>query len=98
MTDPLESLITYCTEADRVCPRSDRWNELWEMLPDRHRKGAGWEPSLPLILSAWWYSSNLDKHLRLREHVEWAASHGCLPEIDAFLRRLPENEWHHLGD
>ena len=52
MTDPLESLIAYCTDAERVCPH--RWTELWEMLLDRHRKGAGWDPSLPLTLSMWW--------------------------------------------
>ena len=98
MTSPLDSLIAHCNDSDRVCPVPDRWDELWKMLTDRYRKGAGWEPSLPLILNAWWDSSNLDKQTRLREHVEWATSHGCLPEVDAFLRGLPENEWHHLGD
>ena len=98
MISPLESLIAHCNVSGRVCPVPGRWDELWKMLPERQRRGAGWEPSLPLILSAWWDSSNLDKQLRLREHVQWANSHGCLPEVDAFLRGLPESEWHHLGD
>jgi hypothetical protein len=36
--------------------------------------------------------------LRLREHLEYAAAKGVLSEVDAFLRKLPENEWRHLGE
>jgi hypothetical protein len=48
--------------------------------------------------SAAWYSSNLDKILRLRTHIEWAAGHGVLDTVGAALRALAENEWHHLDD
>ena len=94
----LESLLEYCREAARVCPVPHRWNELWELLPSRERSGAGWEPSPPLILGAWWNTSNLDKMVRFESHVRWADDHGGLADVDEFLRRLPETEWHHLGD
>lgn len=68
------------------------------MLPERRRRGAGWDSPLPLILGAWNYTSNLEKMLRLREHIEWAESHGCLPSVAAFLRQLEESDWHHLSD
>lgn len=75
-----------------------QWNQLYKMLPDKRRKGAGWEPPLPLFLAAWWDMPALTKMLRLREHLRWAADHGCLPAVFEFLRQLPEDQWHHVGD
>ena len=34
----------------------------------------------------------------VREHIEWAATHGGLEQVHEFLRSLPEEEWHHLGE
>lgn len=56
------------------------------MLPGRRRVGAGWEPALPLILAAWWETPSQLKHLRFLEHLEWADKHGCIDEVDAYLR------------
>ncbi|MBL0353058.1 MAG: hypothetical protein IPP03_10495 [Dechloromonas sp.] len=82
----------------RVCPQPQRWLQLFDMLPDKKLSGAGREPSLPLILAAWWDTPAMSKMLRLREHIEWAASHGCLEEVNMFLRGLPEDQWHHIGE
>jgi hypothetical protein len=98
MSDTVESLIAYCRENDRVCPQPAVWNQLWKQLPERKQKGAGWEPSLPLILSAWHYASNLAKMLRVDEHIKWAEQYDALPEISSFVRGLSEDQWHHLGD
>lgn len=97
-------MITICqvlavaTENKRICPQPQKWQQLYELLPDRKRKGAGWEPSLPLILAAWWDTPAMSKILRLREHIEWAAAHGVLEQVHAFLWSLPEEEWYHLGE
>jgi hypothetical protein len=72
MTETTQSLIAYCRENGRVCPKPDVWNELWELLPERQQIDGGWQPSLPLILASWAYTSNLEKMLRLAEHIEWA--------------------------
>ena len=40
----------------------------------------------------------LSKMLRLRTHLEYAADHGVLEEVDAFLRGLPERDWAHAND
>lgn len=40
----------------------------------------------------------LAKMLRLREHIEWAASHGSLAEVHAILHGLPADQWHHVGE
>jgi hypothetical protein len=48
MSDAVEGLIAYCREGDRVCPLPPLWSRLWEMLPNRKRVGAGWQPPPPL--------------------------------------------------
>ncbi len=75
-----------------------RWNELWEMLPDRRRVGTGWDPPAPLILAAWWDTPALSKMIRLQEHLRYADAHGMLTAVDEYLRRLPEQDWAHVGD
>jgi hypothetical protein len=92
------SLKEYVQSERRVCPQPQRWNELWEMLPERRRVGSGWEPPLPLILGAWWHTSALETMLRLQEQLDYAEGHGALTQVEAFLRSLAEAEWAHLGD
>ncbi len=98
MNDSTEGLIAYCRENSRICPMPQRWNALWELLPDRKRVGGGWEPAPPLILAAWHDTPYLMKMLRVAEHIEWAAEHGALEKVAAFLRGLREDEWFHSGD
>lgn len=93
-----DSLMAYCRENGRVCPQPMKWNELWEMLPDRRRRGHGWEPAPPLILAAWHEAGAIQKMFRLADHIKWARSHNALPAIAAFLRSLREEDWHHLGE
>jgi hypothetical protein len=90
----LDALREYCSSDGRVCPQPQSWNELWESLPGRERDGGSWRPPPPLILGAWWHTSSEEKRRRLWEHVEWADEHGALSEVDEFLRKLPQSEWH----
>jgi hypothetical protein len=98
MNETADQLITYCQENGRVCPQPSLWNDFWELLPDRNREGAGWEPSLPLILAAWHHSSDADKRIRLEEHIRWAEQHNGLEQASAYLRGLSESDWHYLGE
>jgi len=93
----IEEALAEIQKNKRVCPQPQKWQQLYEMLPDKRRKGAGWEPALPLILAAW-NTPALPKMLRLREHIDWTAAHGCLEQVYFFLRELPEDQWHHIGD
>lgn len=90
--------LALASQNNRVCPLPQHWNRLYDLLPERRRSGKGWEPALPLILAAWHNTPAMMKKLRLREHIEWAASHGALAQVHALLAALPENEWHHVGD
>jgi hypothetical protein len=94
----VESLIQYCQENNRVCPMPDAWNRLWEMLPGKQQLDGGWQPPVPLILGGWWYSSAIEKRLRLLEHLRYAESSGVLEQVDSFLRGLSEKEWAHMDD
>jgi hypothetical protein len=38
------------------------------------------------------------KMVRLAEHIKWADKYNALPKVEAFLRGLREDEWHHLGE
>jgi len=94
MNDRLSSLLVYVKSEGRVCPMPTFWNDLWEMLPDRKQKSSGgWEPPLPLILAAWWDVPALPKMLRLAEHINYAAEHGVLDKVDAYLRALKPDQW-----
>ncbi|GEM_PF-701826 len=79
---------------NRVCPIPARWQELYQMLPDRKNN----QPTPPLIGPSWLATPSLSKRMCLREHLEWADAKGNLDPVLAFLKQLPEGEWHHMGD
>lgn len=98
MDETAQSLIAFCRQNNRVCPQPTRWQDLYELLPNKKRVAGGWEPALPLILAAWHDTPALLKMLRLAEHVEWAEKHGFLDKVATYLRTLPEDDWHHIGE
>ena len=61
MNAELEEILAFSQAVKRICPQPQLWNELWETLPNKKRVGAGWEPPLPLILGAWWNTTDLEK-------------------------------------
>lgn len=94
----IDQVLAIATKNGRICPQPQKWQKLYELLPDRKRTGAGWEPPVPLVLGAWSDTPAMSKMLRLREHIEWAEAHGVLEQVNAFLCSLPEEAWHHLGE
>jgi hypothetical protein len=94
MNDKLNALLEYVKSDGRICPMPIYWQELWDMLPDRKQKSSGgWEPSVPLILAAWYEVPAMLKMLRLAEHINYAAEHGVLDEVDKYLRHLNPDQW-----
>lgn len=93
ISDQAHALIAYIKDNKFVCPMPQQWNTLWQMLPDRKRIGTGWEPALPLILSAWHETDNHQKSARLLEHIIWADQKNVLDQIDTYLRRLTDKDW-----
>lgn len=79
---------------NRVCPNPARWQQLYEMLPNRTAA----RPTPPLVGASWQATPSLSKRMCLREHLAWAETHASLPQVLDFLKQLPEEEWHHMGD
>jgi len=89
----LEALLEYTKDDGRICPNPREWAALWEMLPDKKRIGPSWEPPIPLILSVRRKTPLPAKAMLLEEHIRYAAEHGVLDEIDAYLRALEPGQW-----
>lgn len=97
--ETFETLWEYCTSNNRVVPQPIKWNDLYGMLKNkRHTSSAGREPSLPLILAAWWETSDSAKQARFREHIQWASDNEQIEEIGKYLRSLNEEDWFHFGE
>ncbi len=95
----LDRLIQYCTENERVCPNPNSWNLLWKKLKNKKQvETGGWDPSAPLILSAWWHSSSNQKKKRFHEHLKWADKQNQIEEISTFVMELKEGDWFHEND
>lgn len=94
--DALQAVVGLCSSNRRVCPQPTHWHELWQLLDEESADDS--PPPKPLILSAWWRTSNIDKQLRVRNQLEWAVETGCLGKVATFLEGLDEAEWHHMGD
>ncbi|MRD48216.1 hypothetical protein [Caenimonas koreensis] len=79
---------------NRVCPRPNHWQTLYEMLPNRTKS----KPTPPLIGPLWNSTPSITKRTCLREHFEWADQHGVLAQVMNFMKTLPETDWFHMDD
>ncbi len=94
MMNRMEAFRAKCIEQGWICPEPQRWNDMWELLPDKARNGSSWEPPLPLILAGWWHTSNLEKSLRFDQHLQWAVDHGAQDVVLDYLEALVPEDWH----
>lgn len=93
MDEKLKALLDYVKAEGRICPNRICWDRLWEMLPDKTHAGRDWDPPMPLTLAVWWETPLIEKTLRLEKHIRYAAEHGALDMVDAYLRGLKSEEW-----
>jgi hypothetical protein len=93
MTEKMSAFLLRTKENGWLCPQPQRWNDLWEILPDKTQQVGGWKPSLPLILAGWWASSGIEKRLRFEEHLRWADDHGAADSIIDYLETLSSEDW-----
>jgi hypothetical protein len=65
------SLWAHCAANNRLVPIPAQWNELFGLLKGtRQKPSGGWEPPLPLILSAWHHSTPIKKQLRFNPQTK----------------------------
>ncbi len=94
----LDSVMVEVRRSNRVCPQLQQWQILFGMLLDKARAVGKSPPTPPFSGPAWETTSFLSKRLCLRQQIEWSALHGFLPEVHAYLMRLPEDQWLHMGE
>lgn len=80
---------------NRVCPQPALWTQLYEELGGPHADDL---PPPPVERWLWSKLSSLQKRLFFREYVEWAERHGKLAHVMAFMARLGEADWLHMGE
>jgi len=91
-------VLALASRDGRVCPQPSAWSRLYELLPSRRRDGYGFIPSAPFVLDTWRETGDQQKHERFVELLQWAETHGALAAAHEFLAKLPEGDWHHVGE
>ena len=82
------------TKNNRVCPNPILWNDLHTLALESDFNSHT-PPSLPLVLGAWWDTSDVDKTERLKELIDWCY-HTSVSDIAwTFVKSLDEEDWHH---
>jgi len=90
----LDDVLVEVRRNNRVCPLPTVWMRVHALLPNKPPH----LPAVPATRDEWSRTPSLQKRARLREHIEWAATQGVLPQIHEVLRALPETKWHHMGE
>ena len=90
----VEDVMAEARRNNRVCPKPQVWQRLYDWLP---HKGPQLAP-VPASRAEWDQMSPLEKRSRLRQHVEWAATQGVLPKVHEAFKALAEDRWHHMGE
>ena len=90
----LDDVLVEVRRNNRVCPLPTVWVRIHALLPNKPPH----LPPVPATRETWSRTPALQKRARLREHLEWAAAQGVLPQIHEVLRALPETKWHHMGE
>ncbi|HSI53278.1 MAG: hypothetical protein ACAH21_00705 [Ramlibacter sp.] len=94
----LDDVMVEARRSNRICPTEDSWLALYALLPGKVQGEKGMQPTPPLKGAALKQTSSLARRMFLRDHIEWADTHGGLQAVYEFLKALPEEQWHHMGE
>jgi hypothetical protein len=90
----VDDVMAEARRFNRVCPAQSDWLRLQAVLAEH----GGPDAPGAMYGAAFRTMSALARRMAVRDQVEWAAEHGCLQEVYAFLHALPEDRWTHMGD
>ena len=90
----LEATMVMARRNNRVCPLMAQWVQFHQVLVDAAPPKQ--VPPYAIDGGAWNIVPGMQKRLRLKEQLEWADKHGCLPAAHTFLNGLPEEAWLHF--
>ncbi|MBN1186564.1 MAG: hypothetical protein JXB49_30085 [Bacteroidales bacterium] len=79
---------------NRICPQPQKWNKVREIIKSKTDERV----ALPLILAAWWETTDEEKLERFKYQLEFAERLNVLSEVQIYLQSLSESDWHHKGE
>lgn len=79
---------------NRICPQPQKWNQLWEIIKSKTDE----KISSPLILAAWWETSDDEKLERFKYHLKVAERLNRIKEVELYMHSMNESDWHHKGE
>jgi len=79
---------------NRICPKPQQWNKQWEIIQSKTAE----KISAPLILAAWWETTDEEKLGRFKYHLDYAERLNMINEVQIYLQSLNETDWHHKGE
>jgi hypothetical protein len=94
----LEKLVEESRRNNRVCPKAAKWAELDGALRNAAPSGSAAFLAPPLAEREWKTTTALAKRLMFRGVIDWAGKNGLVEPALQFVRALPEDQWHHMGD
>jgi hypothetical protein len=94
----LDQLVEESRRNNRVCPMPGKWKELDALLRSAAPAGAAESLPPPLPLREWQTTTSLAKRLMFRSVIDWAGRNGLVEPALQFVRALPDEHWHHMGD
>ncbi|TSC95891.1 MAG: hypothetical protein Athens101426_547 [Parcubacteria group bacterium Athens1014_26] len=100
--ETFETLWKYCISNNRLCPKLEKWNNLYDSLKNREKlsgHGGPREPADPYILYYNWDQIiPIEKQFQFERYIQWASDNNQLEEAGEYLRSLPEDDWIHFGE
>ena len=87
------NLNTYTSELQRkgiICPQPSIWNDFYRIFSC---KVSGEMPK-PLILAAWWHTSESEKQERFFSQLQQIANNGYIDDALGFLNKLRQSDWY----
>jgi hypothetical protein len=92
----IDEFMREITKNNRVCPNPILWNDLHTLAIESNFNNQT-PPSLPLILGAWWDTSDADKAERLKELIDCCYATEVSDIAWTFVKSLDEEDWHHAN-
>jgi hypothetical protein len=95
----LQSLKEYCDSENRICPKDSHMSEISHILIENGVKTKG-ETTLPLpfYLPNWLGPIYILRVSIFQDYIDCGYKNGIIDKLDAYVRSLDENEWHHHGE
>ena len=100
MAGPLTvgTVLALSKKNNRVCPMPGQWLMLHDILTLNDTRKLKPYPPEPVCGRAWVSTSAMNKRIRMRDQIMWAADYGGLSAVHDFLQHLTEDEWLHVGE